>query len=123
MRITKAIIALAILIAGTHGLVAADQPDTRIQQDRTQWVRKCMDDFAAIKSGMTRAQVQKLFQMDGGVQGYETVRYLHPECPYFMVDVSFNVKRNEADQGRLVPTQEDKIVHVSKPYLEGPSRN
>lgn len=84
------------------------------------WVAKCLDDFKEIKPGMMRAEIEKRMTKDGGLQSYVTVRYVHPECSYFKIDVEYSVKRNPAEQGRVVPSADDKAVKVSKPYIENP---
>ena len=111
---------IASMCVGASLLLAADSGDKAKQRDRIIWVRKCMTELQSIRPGMTRAAVEKKFQMDGGLQGYVTVRYVHPDCSYFKVDVKFTVKRDSDDQGRVVPTPEDNTVSVSKPYIENP---
>jgi len=120
MKTVAAFVAIATMCLGLCALDAADQPDKRIQQDRIEWVSKCMTELQSIKPGMSRAEVEKTLPMDGGLQGYVTVRYVHTECSYFKIDVTFLVKRDADDQGRVVPTPEDTAVSVSKPYIEHP---
>jgi outer membrane murein-binding lipoprotein Lpp len=87
-------------------------------QDRVQWVLKCLADFGEIKPGMTRAEIDKRLRKEGGFQiGSKNVRYNHPECLYFKINVEFAVKRNPSDQNREVPSPDDKAVSVSKPYM------
>ena len=120
MKKIAALIAIAALCGVAAIPNAADPPDKRTQQERLEWVRKSMTDLTSIKPDMTRAQVDKLLPMDGGLQDYVTVRYIHPDCPFFKIDVAFNVNRNHEDQGRIVPAPDDKVVTVSKPYIELP---
>jgi hypothetical protein len=120
MKNTIILLAIAGICAGACLLHAADTQDKATQQERVKWVSKCMTELQSVKPGMTRAEVEKKFKMDGGLQGYVTVRYIHPECSYFKIDVKFLVKRNVEDQGRVVPTPKDKALSVSKPYIENP---
>ena len=76
--------------------------------------------FASITNGMTRGAVEKTFMLDGGFQGASPVRLLHSSCPLFKVNVEFDFKRNAADQNRAVIGPEDKVIRVSKPYLQRP---
>lgn len=76
--------------------------------------------FDSITNGMTRAEVEERLTMDGGLQGVSPVRYLSSKCPGFKVNVEFDFKRNAADQGRAVISKDDKVIRVSKPYLEQP---
>ena len=89
------------------------------QQEQTQWVMKCMDDFQDIKIGMTREEVKRMLPMDAGLQSPVVVRFYHPECAYFKVDIEFSVKRNSSDQNRVVSSMKDRVVSVSKPYIQG----
>ena len=69
---------------------------------------------------MTRGQVEARLTTDGGLQGVSPVRFAHPACAYFKVDVAFEVKRNAADQNRALVDKADKVTKVSKPYIERP---
>lgn len=89
-------------------------------RDRVTWVAKCLKDFQAIKVGMTRQHVEKRFHLDGGLQGVSPVRFTHPECPYFKIDVEFSFKRNPQDQNRAITSPDDRATKVSKPYFETP---
>jgi hypothetical protein len=84
------------------------------------WVSKCLTDFQSIKPGMTRGEIQKKFPMDGGVQDFSLIRFAHPECDYFKIDVEFDSKRNANDQNRAINDSNDKVTKVSKPYIETP---
>ncbi len=103
-------------------LLHAQAPPPRAQpdQDRTQWVESCLKDFESIKAGLTRGQVEAKLTMDGGLQGVSPVRFAHPGCGYFKVDVEFEFKRNAADQNRAIADKADKVTKVSKPYIERP---
>ena len=98
-------------------LLRAQAPPPRAQpdKDRTQWVESCLKDFESIKAGMTRGQVEAKLSMDGGLQGVSSVRFAHPACGYFKIDVEFAL-----DQSRPAPDNADKVSKVSKPYVERP---
>ena len=93
---------------------------TQKQKEQITWVMQCTEDFKKIKLGMTREEVKKLLPMDGGFQFPVTVRFCHSECSYFKVDVEFSVERNPSDQNRVISSMNDKVVSVSKPYIEAP---
>jgi hypothetical protein len=76
--------------------------------------------FESITNGMTRAEVEKAFALDGGLQGASPVRLVHRSCPLFKVNVEFDFKRDAADQNRAITRPEDTVTHVSKPYFERP---
>ncbi len=116
--------------SANKGTTAADeQPQSRLRQqdakrkgarDHVAWVAKCLEDFQVIKVGMTREDVQKRFPMDGGLHSVSPVRFTHPECRYFKIDVEFSFKRNSEDMNRAIISPDDKATKVSKPYIERP---
>ena len=122
----KAILRFSIFVAcagwACVALLHAQAPPPRAQpdKDRIQWVESCLKDFESIKAGMTRGQVDAKLTMDGGLQGVSPVRFAHPACAYFKIDVEFEHKRNAADQNRAIADKADKVTKVSKPYIERP---
>lgn len=94
--------------------------DTKINNDCTPWIETCLKDFATINAGMTRGEIEKKFPMDGGLQVFSPVRFTHPACPYFKIDVEFEVKSDGAEPGRPVWGKDNKVTKVSKPYIERP---
>lgn len=98
----------------------AKMPITKIDNDCSLRVQKCLRDFETIKAGMTRSEVESRFPRDGGIQAFSLVRFVHPACPYFKIDVEFDCKRNAADQNRAIRSKDDKATKISKPYIESP---
>ena len=92
-------------------------PGTAIDGSR---VEQCLKDLESITNGMTRAQVGSKLRPDGGLRSASPVRFVHPECPYFKINVEFEFKRDPADQNRAVESGDDKVIRVSKPSLERP---
>ena len=98
----------------------APPPRTQPDKDHTQWVESCLKDLESVKPGTTRGQVEGKLSKDGGLQGVSPVRFAHPACGYFKIDVEFEFKRNTADQNRAISDTADKVTKVSKPYIERP---
>ena len=98
-------------------------PKGETDQACTQWVEKCLRDFASIKVGMPRSGIERKFPMDGGLQSVSPVRFTHPACAYFKMDVEFDFKRDAAGQNRAIWGKDDKCTKVSKPYIESPCRD
>ena len=86
----------------------------------TRRVEQCLKDFESITNGMTRAEVEKKLTMDGGLHGIWKVRYVHPECFYFKIDVQYESSSTGTDQQPPHEGKRDKVIQVSKPYLERP---
>lgn len=77
----------------------------------TAWFKKHMPLIKSIKAGSTKADLDKLFSPSGGYSSKLTYQYR--ECPQIRIDVEF--QKTDQD-GALDP--ENKIVSVSKPYLD-----
>jgi hypothetical protein len=69
----------------------------------------------ALHPGMTRADVLKNFQTEGGLSTRKWNHYVYRRCPYIKMDVTFAVAPGEI---LTVEAATDKIATVSKPYLE-----
>lgn len=110
---------------------------------------QCSDKYSeaiSIKEGMTRADLIKLFEVDGGIQPrFLPSRYVLKSYNLIKVDVDFEVPENakgriipedlryeveaasvnsnsksNAKEYQLVPNEKLKIKSISKPYLEPP---
>jgi len=68
-----------------------------------------------LQAGMTRADVEKAFEGDGGMQFGQTHRYTFKKCSGFKIDVEF--KRLDGQPIREWAST-DVIVSVSKVYVE-----
>ncbi len=93
-------------------------PKVQINEAGSAWAARCLADFQTVKPGMTRLEVERQFPMDGGMHGMALVPYTHPSCRMFKIDVEFECQHDKADMGRLVKGPDDKVIRVSKPYLE-----
>jgi hypothetical protein len=69
----------------------------------------------ALHPGMTRADVLKNFQTEGGISASQWNHYVYKRCPYIKIDVTFVVAPGE---GSFNESATDKIATVSKPYLQ-----
>jgi hypothetical protein len=101
----------------TGGKIALDQ--VTIPQN-VELAGECFKNFESITNGMTRGEVEKKLMMDGGLRTVSPVRFIDPGCPHFKIKVEFGFKRDARDQNRAGESQDDKVIDVSKPYLEEP---
>ncbi len=75
----------------------------------------------AIKPGMTRADLLKVFKEDGGLTTPVSSRYINRRCHIIKVDVEFSL----TDPNQMKDTLDwerstDIITNISKPFLEWP---
>ena len=107
------------------GLAAGVCPRTTLpqtqQEDHTAWVARSLTRMETVKTGMTRADLLKVFTTEGGLSTGLRRTYVYRECPLFKVDVEFTpVGRAARDrEGRVTLTEDgrDVIKAISKPYL------
>ena len=79
-----------------------------------------VNSISEIKVGDPRSKVELNFEEDGGMQFPPQTRYLWKDCKYVKIEVEFS-HTGANDWSNLRPT--DKVVKVSKPYLELPSKD
>lgn len=120
LNIFRIVLVLCVGLVISLCLANGEAQQAKPNQEHTVWVEKCLRDFESVKPGMTRGEIEKKFPMDGGLQVVSPVRFTHPECGYFKVDVEFDFKHNEKDQNRAIISPDDKAMKISRPYIERP---
>ncbi len=85
-----------------------------IDQEHTKWIDKVMRTIQTIKPGMVRGDLKKMFAEEGGLSARRQRKYVYKTCPYIKVDVEFAPSDNDMSTEK----PEDKIVSISRPYLE-----
>jgi hypothetical protein len=100
----------------------ASSTDGQAPQDHVAWVAESLKHMLAIKPGMSRDQLLRVFSSEGGISTALQRTFVSRDCPFFKVDVTFhratgfntNTNRNEM----LRELDSDVIASVSRPYLE-----
>jgi len=105
----------------------AYQTDT----NHDQWLQQRYVEATSIKEGMTRADLLKVFTMDGGLQLLLPTRYVLKNSNLIKVDVEFDVPlgnriapedmrfgRSESEGFQFVSNDMLRIKRISKPYIE-----
>ena len=80
-----------------------------IDWGHTQWVSNVLLLITTIKPGMTRSDLLRVFTTEGGLSTRTHRTYVLRQCPIIKVDVEFSIAGNEAN---------DKIIQISKPYID-----
>jgi hypothetical protein len=117
-----------VVIGGSASLrptqSASPQP---CAQDHEVWLTHLTEKMEAIKPGMTRWDVLKVFRTDGGPPIWKNVglptvlrqTFVSQDSPYFRIDVEFKpVPRVDGSLGFLPEDNRDVILRASKPYLQ-----
>jgi hypothetical protein len=91
-------------------------------QDHQAWVTHALEKMEAIKPGMTREELLRVFTTEGGLSTGLHRTFVSRDCSYFKIDVDFEaVGRPNRDQDGRVTLEEDPrdiIVKISRPYLQ-----
>lgn len=80
--------------------------------EHTKWIEKALRAIGTVKVGMTRSELMTVFTTEGGISTTSERTYAYRQCPYIKVDVKFSATSQEVE----LPT--DKIVQISRPYLD-----
>ena len=84
--------------------------------EHSAWVARSLSEIQTIKVGMTRKDLLKLFTVEGGFSSMAPRKFVFRDCPYIKVDVEFQSVAAPGEQPKEYP--DDKIIRISKPYLE-----
>jgi hypothetical protein len=85
-------------------------------QDCSQAVTNVLSILDSVHPGNTRARVEQTFTEDGGIQTRSQTRYTFKQCHYIKINVEFSYTDNHPADF----SPDDKIVKISKPYIELP---
>jgi hypothetical protein len=124
-RVLLSVVCALLTIGATSGLPESDR-------SHDQWLQERYFEATSIKEGMTRADLVKIFRMDGGLQPMLPTRYVLKSSSFIKVDVEFDVPegdkavpedlRFEMDylkEGfRYISNDMLKIKRISRPYVE-----
>ena len=113
LKVTFCWLMFFVFCGSTAGQQVSQQP--QIDASLTREIDAVIRIADALHPGMTRADVLKNFQTEGGLSAREWNHYVYKRCPYIKVDVTFAVAPGE-DPFKEAAT--DKIATVSRPYLE-----
>ncbi len=79
-------------------------------------IQNVLGECQTIKPGMTRAELSKVFDTEGGLSTARHRTYVFHDCPWIKVDVDFNL--SDPNQDVLEERMTDMIAKISKPYLD-----
>src|SRR5438046_1731318 len=112
----RLVVVSAISIVLFTMIVSPSAQTPRRTMGHSEWVARSLDAIQTIKVGTTRRDLLKLFTVEGGQSSRTSRTYVFRECPYIKIDVGFEPVA--APQEKLKENMDDKIIRISKPYLE-----
>ena len=90
--------------------------ESRATDEHNEWITKSLKEIESVKVGMTRADLLRVFKEEGGISTRRRRRYVYHDCPYIKVDVEFEPVGEPENKLRQSPR--DKIIKISRPFLE-----
>ena len=115
----KSLVALAVFCVVFAAVSLAQSAQERqasgFDEEPTEWIATALHSIQAIKVGMTRSELMKVFTTEGGLEFKSAttsqMTYVYRKCPYIKVDVKLAISNPYDD----LPS--DKITEISRPYL------
>lgn len=81
-------------------------------------VTDALADVQKLKTGSTRKDLMERFTTEGGLSTVKERTFVYRNCLYIKVDVTFNLTDKDYKGDRPGESPGDKIVTISRPYLE-----
>ena len=115
MRLISFIL-LAISIVAGLTVFAGSGAQSHDAKSHSEWIAQSLREMETVKVGMTRTDLLKVFGEEGGLSTRTQRQYIYRECPYIKVAVEFERVGNA--EAPFPENGEDKIVKISRPFLE-----
>jgi hypothetical protein len=115
MKSLMFVIAVGLLSFALFGNLLPSSASRR-GDEHTEWIAQSLKEMESVKVGMTRADLLRVFKEEGGISTRTQQRYVYRNCPYIKVDVEFEMVDNV--ENKIIKSTKDKIVKISKPFLE-----
>lgn len=112
-RISAVVVLLAVLSAAEHKSAQANP------EPRCQLVEQGLQNYQQLKVGLSRSDAIRYFVPDGGMQFPSSGRFVDPTCSYLHADIEFKLTKPDA----ILPSPDDKIMSISKLYVEYPAKD
>jgi hypothetical protein len=115
------VLCILLLVVAASSLAAqkssGDQSASpKTDKEHTEWIASVLRSVDAIQPGMTRKELSSMFvEQGGGLWSRSQRAYVFRQCPYIKIDVKF---APVPKGGPFDEQPEDKIVEVSRPYLQ-----
>ncbi|HWR15968.1 MAG TPA: hypothetical protein VN577_14160 [Terriglobales bacterium] len=85
-----------------------------------EMVAAALSEVETFKPGITRAEIEGFFELDGGISSPQQATYVYKECQYLKIDVEFRLV-NKNNKVEFSPT--DVLVRSSKLYVSHPVKD
>jgi hypothetical protein len=117
-----AIVLIVGVVIGTGLVGARSNRQASNPPDHVAWVTDVLKRMQTIKVAMTRTELLSVFTTEGGLSTPLRRTFVSRDCPYFKVDVEFEAvgrpSRDSDGRVTMVEGNQDRIVKISRPYLQ-----
>jgi hypothetical protein len=80
------------------------------------FIEESLRNISELKVGMKRKDLLVNFGEEGGISSRSQKHYVYNKCSFIKINVRFEPVGNATD--KLNESPDDKIIEISKPYLE-----
>jgi hypothetical protein len=94
--------------------VPSSATERETTQQREAWIRKAATEIGALRPGMTRADLLRICQPEGGTSTPTQGQYVYRGCSLIKVEVFFQPVSTILHKG---PAPEDIITQISRPFI------
>ena len=115
------IFALLVVLCGlfTVGSMGnSTQRSGNATREQNQWIANALQEIQSVQVNMKRRDLNRVFTTEGGLSTRLSRNYVYRKSPYIKVSVQFQAAKGSESPSR--ESDDDKIISISKPYLEYP---
>jgi hypothetical protein len=116
LRFAAAVLLTTFVAATTIAAQAAAPAAPSALSQTPQVILDAMNVVRGLKAGDTRAEVERNFVLDGGLNSNRESTYLFKGCCCIKIRVDFSLSPGSTSYFSTA----DTVIRVSKPYLECP---
>ena len=113
-KISRTLLLSALVLLTFSSTYSSSQSNKA--ENHTDWIFKSLEQMQTIQVGMSRKDLLKVFKEEGGLSTRTHRKYVYRECLYVKVEVEFEPVEAKEDRSTEYPS--DRIIRISKPFLE-----
>jgi hypothetical protein len=107
------------LTASSDAQQTGNAQQSSVQDQLEILIKEAISVAGNLKEGSIRSEVERDFVLDGGLQfGRRTARYMFKKCHFIKITVEYSLEEKAGNW--IDGSPNDRVVSVSKPYLEYP---
>lgn len=114
----KGMLTIGFVVLLSLMLSSAQSEQRRAGAANCSCAETALRDIRSVKVGMTRKDIEKVLTTEGGISARGARTYVYKNCAYIKVDVQFQAIQHPGE--KLKEFSDDKIIGMSKPYLDNP---